>query len=107
MQIALDYVKQLIDNSITGKRSGLNKMKPFEECLDIIEEQPHAHHVTLNEYVDADVANGIIRGICSSYALGDEKSMIIFAKSLAIQVTTQMIVRAEEMSKKSINPLED
>ena len=82
-------------------------MKTLDDCLEIIKEEPYAHHVTLNEFVDADVANGILRGICNAYELGNEKSLLVFAKSLALEIERQIIIRAEEMSENSVNPLED
>jgi hypothetical protein len=82
-------------------------MKSIEECLDAIIDDSYALSITLNEFVDADVQESVLRGLYNSYKLGDFKSVEIFGKSLAQAIDDAIIDRARTAKEASRTPYDN
>lgn len=79
-------------------------MKTLEDCLETLEEQKYVFTETLLEFIDADVVEGLLKSIYNSESTTD-RDLLVFAKSLRIELRTEMFNRALEMQNKP-NPLD-
>lgn len=79
-------------------------MNNINDILDDLLDEPHAYTRTLIEFVDADVAEGLIKAICQAVESGNAASLPFFAQSLGQAVNDAMRERAEQIANKP-NPL--
>lgn len=79
-------------------------MNNINDILDDLLDEPHAYTRTLIEFVDADVAEGLIKAICQAVESGNASSLPFFAQSLGHAVNDAMRERAEQIANKP-NPL--
>lgn len=75
-------------------------MRTVEDCLDDLQDDDYAHTTTLIEFVDADVAEGLIKAICQAVQCGNAASLPFFAQSLGTEINNAMRKRAETMASK-------
>lgn len=79
-------------------------MKTLDDCLETLEEKKYVFTETLLEFIDADVADGLLRSIYNSQHTTD-RDLLLFAKSLRTELIDAMRKRAENMQNKT-NPLD-
>jgi hypothetical protein len=82
-------------------------MRTVEDCLDDLQDDAYPYSETLIEFVDADVAEGLIKAICQAVQSGNAASLPFFAQSLGQAVNDAMFDRAVKESKRTFNPLHD
>lgn len=79
-------------------------MKTLEECYDELTDNDDVYIQTFINFVDEDLAQRLIKGICTAKT---ERDMVIWAKDIKQAVSDKLDKRAEELQSKSINPFED
>lgn len=79
-------------------------MKTLEDCYDELTDNDDVYIQTFINFVDEDLAERLIKGICTAKT---ERDMVMWAKDIQQAVADKLDERALELQKKSINPLED
>jgi hypothetical protein len=82
-------------------------MKTLDDCLDDLLDDEYVVTETLLEFVDADVAESLLRAIYNAYKLGDGQSVGIFAKSLASELDEKLKDRASKLKTPTTITRED
>lgn len=79
-------------------------MKTLEDCYDELTDNDDVYIQTFINFVDEDLAQRLIKGICTAKT---ERDMVIWAKEIQQAIADKLDERAAELQLKSINPLED